>query len=77
MPFPNLALGAGEGIFLPRFRVKKDGEIPSHGAIALCLEGFWRTAQDNPIPLPNRSTQERIAHGSPHLEDSHGQGSSR
>jgi hypothetical protein len=44
MPFPNLALGAGKGVFLPRFRVKKDREISSHGAIALGLEGFRRTA---------------------------------
>ena len=77
MALPNLTFGARKGILLPRFRVKKDREVSSYGAIAQGLEGFRRPAQHDPIPLPNRSTQKRIAHRSPHLENSHGPASSR
>jgi hypothetical protein len=58
----GLALGAGQRVFLGAARVQEHREILADGLVPLRKQLFGARADDHPVPLPRRQTEQLIAH---------------
>jgi hypothetical protein len=66
------ALGAGQGVFLVRLRMQKDGKVPPHRGKALGHHGFGGAAHHQPITVMHRQAEQGIAHCATNLVNLHG-----
>ena len=57
---PGLAFGARQGVFLPGFRVDKNGEIPADRLVSQGGHLFRSGADDNPVAVLYLKLQEFI-----------------